>query len=137
MFDCDVYIEENRQQEEQCVDERELKSLGALKQFYDDFYAVAQENNAPTSSQFQTHQQEFALVLYSRSSCPYCCKVLKYMKKEKINIPVIDLNTNPAARSELVQIGGKGQVPCLVINGHALYESSDIINWLKVNRDRL
>ena len=40
---------------------------------------------------------------------------------------------NPAFLEELVKIGGKSQVPCLVIDGRALYESDDIIEWLKEN----
>jgi len=36
-------------------------------------------------------------------------------------------------RSELIAIGGKGQVPCLVIDGKAMYESDDIIVWLGQN----
>jgi len=41
--------------------------------------------------------------------------------------------TKPAIRAELIEIGGKGQVPCLVHNGKPLYESTDIINWLAQN----
>ena len=40
---------------------------------------------------------------------------------------------NPAYREELIKIGGKPQVPCLVIDGQALYESDDIIDWIKSN----
>ena len=36
----------------------------------------------------------------------------------------------PGVRDELIAIGGKGQVPCLVIDGQPLYESDDIIQYL-------
>ena len=41
--------------------------------------------------------------------------------------------TDSNATTELIQIGGKTQVPCLIIDGQALYESDDIIDWLKKN----
>ncbi len=44
-----------------------------------------------------------------------------------------DTMKDPAARAELAKIGGKTQVPCLVIDGKPLYESLDIIEWLKTN----
>ena len=33
----------------------------------------------------------------------------------------------------LMEVGGKRQVPCLFIDGAPLYESSDIIDWLRAN----
>jgi len=44
-----------------------------------------------------------------------------------------DTRENPAYRDELIKIGGKPQVPCLVIDGKVLYESLDIIEWFKKN----
>ncbi len=55
------------------------------------------------------------------------------MEQSGITIPMKDTHENPAYRQELIKIGGKPQVPCLVINGKALYESNAIIEWLKVN----
>ncbi|MDO4502641.1 MAG: glutathione S-transferase N-terminal domain-containing protein [Coriobacteriia bacterium] len=72
------------------------------------------------------------LTLYGRTSCPYCVKVMRFMQSRHINIPIKD-TTDPANREELIRIGGKGQVPCLVIDGKALYESMDIIAWMQQN----
>jgi glutathione S-transferase len=55
------------------------------------------------------------------------------MKNNKIELPMKDISSNSANRDELIQIGGKPQVPCLVIDGRALYESVDIIKWLEKN----
>lgn len=55
------------------------------------------------------------------------------MQQAGIKIPMKDILKDPANRQELVKIGGKGQVPCLVIDGKPLYESLDIIEWFKVN----
>lgn len=73
-----------------------------------------------------------SLVLYYRPSCPYCHKVLDFMKKENITLETKD-TSDPKIREELIQVGGKPQVPCLVHDGKALYESNDIINWLAEN----
>ena len=73
------------------------------------------------------------LELYFSPSCSYCLKVLNFMKQNSITIPLKNKNDEPN-RQELVKIGGKPQVPCLIIDGEALYESNDIIEWLKLNR---
>ena len=71
-------------------------------------------------------------VLYGFESCPYCQKVFRYMKKAGIEIPFKN-SPDPEVKKELVRIGGKDQVPCLVIDGTAMYESDDIIEYMKNN----
>ncbi len=71
------------------------------------------------------------LTLYHFNGCPYCAKVRAYLDENNIEIPMKDINEDPANRAELLEIGGKGQVPCLVIDGSPLYESGDIIEWFK------
>ena len=73
------------------------------------------------------------LTLYHFVGCPYCQRVRDFLAKENISVPMKDIHENPAVRDELIKIGGKGQVPCLVIDGKAIYESSDIIEWFKKN----
>ena len=36
-------------------------------------------------------------------------------------------------RLELIRVGGKQQVPCLFIDGKPMYESMDIVEWLRAN----
>ncbi len=67
--------------------------------------------------------------LYYQKSCPYCKKVLDYMNENKITLDLRD-TTKPGNENDLVRIGGKKQVPCLIINGKPLYESDDIIAYL-------
>ena len=73
------------------------------------------------------------LTLYHFDVCPFCVKVKQYMDTNNIQLPMKNILTDPEAKAELLKIGGKTQVPCLVINGTALYESDDIIEWLKEN----
>ena len=73
------------------------------------------------------------LTLYHFDGCPYCQKVKNFLAQENISIPMKDIHQTKAFKDELIKIGGKGQVPCLVIDGAVLYESLDIIQWFKKN----
>jgi glutaredoxin 3 len=72
------------------------------------------------------------VTLYYYESCPFCQMVLRYIQGNKIeNITLKNTMTDPSARQNLITIGGKSQVPCLVIDNKPIYESTDIINYLK------
>ncbi len=73
------------------------------------------------------------LTLYYKLTCPYCQKVLNFLKQDNISVPLKDRDASPQNRQELINSGGKPQVPCLVIDGKALYESEDIIQWFRQN----
>lgn len=76
------------------------------------------------------------LVLYYRDDCPYCWNVLSHLSDQHRTLPVKEINESTEAASELVQGGGKRQVPCLRIrenNGNKvtwLYQSTEIIKYL-------
>ena len=63
------------------------------------------------------------LVLYVMTGCPYCIKVKRFLADNGV----------PVAEQTLIAVGGKRQVPCLFIDGKPLYESSDIIAWIRKN----
>lgn len=71
------------------------------------------------------------LVLYIRPTCPFCVKVLRFLEGRDLEVATRDISSDPAARDELVGVGGKQQVPCLFIDGRPLYESADIIDYLR------
>lgn len=82
------------------------------------------------------NQSKYELVLYYKPACPYCVKVIRYLQSIGKQIPM--KNTQDSKnQSELLKIGGKKQVPCLVIDGKALYESDAIISWLKEHRNEI
>lgn len=70
------------------------------------------------------------LELFYKPTCPYCHKVLSFMEANNIELPLHDIMADDAARERLIEVGGKRQVPCLFIDGKAMYESDDIINFL-------
>ena len=71
-----------------------------------------------------------SLELFIRYTCPYCVKVLRFMERRGIELPLHDITASEEDRRFLVREGGKQQVPCLFIDGQALYESDDIIAYL-------
>ena len=76
-----------------------------------------------------THELE----LFMKPTCPYCIKVMNFMSENNISIPLRDIVADESAAETLIAIGGKRQVPCLFIDGKPLYESGDIIEWLRDN----
>jgi glutaredoxin len=75
--------------------------------------------------------------LYQLAACPFCVKVRRAMRRNGINLPLVDIKSEQGRyREELVQGGGAAKVPCLKIdNGQQgvtwMYESKDIINFLE------
>lgn len=74
------------------------------------------------------------LTLYMFDTCPYCKKVINEIDSQhRDDIEFKNIRKNEKDREQLIETGGKSQVPCLVIDGKPLYESSDIIEWLRNN----
>ena len=75
------------------------------------------------------------LILYHTAWCPFCVKVRNYLKQRNIEISEKDTSKDLSARQELLNKTGRGQVPCLFIDGEPLFESNDIIQWFEDNCD--
>lgn len=74
------------------------------------------------------------LTLYIMNTCPFCKKVLRFIEKNSIEgIEVKDIIGNEENEKELIEKGGKKQVPMLMIGDKPMYESDDIIEYLKEN----
>jgi len=72
------------------------------------------------------------LVLYYFPECPYCRKVIGAIDDLGIRDKVIflDARNNPKEKEALVELTGKTQVPCLVIDETPMHESEDIKRYL-------
>ncbi len=70
------------------------------------------------------------LELYTMTGCPFCNKVINFINQRNIKDVKIIYIEEPNARERLLNEGGKVQVPCLFIDGKAMYESGDIIAFL-------
>ena len=72
------------------------------------------------------------LELYKMDTCPFCRKVFRAIEElGRTDIEMHDINRSMEDRERLVRDGGKLQVPCLFIDGKPMYESDDIIEWLR------
>lgn len=72
--------------------------------------------------------------LYQFNSCPFCVKVKQALVELNIDVAMVDVRLHPEKRQEMIEHGGKSQVPCLKISSDNqtqwLYESDDIIEYL-------
>lgn len=74
------------------------------------------------------------LELYKMDTCPYCRKVFRVIEEMGRNdIEMHDIRHSLEDKERLIRDGGMLQVPCLFIDGKPLYESNDIIAWLREN----
>lgn len=72
------------------------------------------------------------LTLYVKTGCPYCLKVLDTV--EELGLEIEEKNVaNDAVAAELIERGGKRQVPYLVDSDRdvEMYESVDIDAYLR------
>jgi len=74
-----------------------------------------------------------SMILYHFESCPYCAKVRSAVKELGVDLEMRDTRGNDTYKDELLEITGRTQVPCLVIDGKPMHESDDIVNYLKEN----
>lgn len=73
--------------------------------------------------------------LYTSTVCPYCEKVKNYMKEDDIkDVEIVNISEDSESRNYLMMNGGMMQVPCLEHDGEFLYESDDIIEYLRNNK---
>ena len=56
------------------------------------------------------------------------------LKENDIEIEIVNIENDRDAMRDLIENGGKRQVPCLFHDGEYLYESDDIIEFLKENK---
>ena len=76
---------------------------------------------------------EVDLELFKFDACPFCVRVYRVLDQMGIReaVRMRDTWQEPGANAELIERGGKRQVPCLFIDGEPLFESRDIIAWLR------
>ncbi len=74
------------------------------------------------------------LKLYKMDACPYCRRVMTYLNESgRTDVQLMDIHADKENYRTLVEVGGMDQVPCLFIDGKPMYESLDIIEWLKAH----
>lgn len=75
--------------------------------------------------------------LFFTQFCPHCVGCKEFIEENNLNVELMDATTDQEIKKELLEVGGKLQVPMLSIDDKPMFESSDILNWLKENKDQL
>ena len=88
-----------------------------------------------TEAQEEINQQTKNLVLYQFKQCPFCVITRRTMHRLALDIEKRDARNDPKWNEELINEGGKYQVPCLKITAEDgavewMYESSLINKYL-------
>ena len=78
------------------------------------------------------------LKLYTYEFCPYCEKVRQAFAEMDTNYEEIDAERGTDGSLELMELGGKQQVPFLVDEeqGIFMYESDDIITYVRARTQK-
>lgn len=75
------------------------------------------------------------LKLIIATPCPFCMLVTDFIEKHNMTaIEIHDTHWNQEEHDTLRKKYGKSQVPLLLINDSPLFESLDIINYLRENQ---
>lgn len=85
------------------------------------------EPRAPVDADGVAHE----LVLYKYDACPYCARVQRTVRELGLTLSYRDTREEDGAREELRERTGRTTVPCLFIDGEPLFESADIIDYLR------
>ena len=85
--------------------------------------------------QAEVDSQTKNMALYHFQMCPFCVKTRRQIRRLGLNIENRDARNDPKWNQELIDEGGKYQVPCLKItkdDGSVewMYESSEINQYL-------
>jgi glutaredoxin len=82
-----------------------------------------------------SNESKTMLTLYHLPSCPFCQRVVDFAEKLNIQLELKDISDDEVIEAELVEKGGKLQVPYLidVEKNISMYDSNDIIEHLREN----
>ena len=98
-----------------------------------DFVFTPKKRLRDKNSQYSVNKISKSYSLYQYYTCPFCVKVRRFLKKESINVELIDAK-NEFFKKDLIQNGGMLKVPCLRVESKKqvkwIYESNDIIDFI-------
>lgn len=74
---------------------------------------------------------------YFFNACPFCQRVLNVIQENNIKVSYFDILSDQESLEKLLADTGRKTVPVLYIDDVPMHESSDIINWLRNNLEKL
>jgi glutaredoxin len=101
------------------------------------FFLLTSPLSSPPPNVHYEIRAKPALVLYYTHYCPYSRQVLTYLKEINKTVLMKNVAEDEAAKIELKTLGGKLEVPCLLIDGTPFYNSAVIIDWVSQHLDAL
>lgn len=73
--------------------------------------------------------------LYVRKGCPFCDKVeaaaQAFSLQKNVDYKLVDAAPGTPGREVVLRVGGKPMVPFLIDGEKSMYESDDIVSYLK------
>ena len=111
---------------------RILKTIVPENQYKEEVPVAVKKQEEKITAPQEPKKAEHQLILYGRESCPYCVRVYRAIDKLEISHIIEHRNTVYGGewRADLRDKTGRTQVPCMFIDGEAMFESLDIIDWL-------
>lgn len=114
--------------------------LGRIILFFDWLTRPKSPEHTP-EVQAELDQKTSDLALYQYQACPFCVKARRVIRRLGLNIELRDASKNLQHKTDLASLGGKVQVPCLLIgktsdNPQWLYESDAITRYLETHYSR-
>jgi glutaredoxin len=110
--------------------------LGGVIAFIARIIPVIKVKRSP-EQQAKVDERTKNLELYQFFGCPFCIKTRRAIRRLNLNIEKRNAQGNTPYRQELLDSGGKVQVPCLKItdgeNTTWMYEANNIIKYLEEN----
>lgn len=75
---------------------------------------------------------EKKLELYYFEQCPFCQTVMSALRVTGLEdkVTLVDIQEDHKNKDKLIELTGKGTVPCLFIDGKPMHESRDIADWI-------
>ena len=81
--------------------------------------------------------QSAKIDLFYYDECFFCQKVLREIKNLNIKVSYRHIYEDQTNLQILLEKTGRKTTPCLFINGEPMFESDDIIEWLRENHTKL
>ncbi|HEX4051378.1 MAG TPA: glutaredoxin 3 [Steroidobacteraceae bacterium] len=79
-----------------------------------------------------------AVLLYSKSWCPYCERAKALLRHKGISFEEVDIETHPERREEMIERSGRRTVPQIFIGTRHIGGSDDLFGLEAAGRlDRL